>query len=175
MGYRDDFFIVQNIIGYTGPLHELPSVYFRTKLEYGHITQVHPHSFNWGRTEVKTDPDWKITNECPGPDKCRDAPHSKRSHEINGQGRAFHRSRDLFVEVTSQEERAILAQAIYRCPLMKTDPHGSDDRKQQERDYKDLWEERHERPGGRRGAIDYTGERLANRLLGVAYPNRVKG
>ena len=51
MGYRDDFYIVDFIIGYTGVLHKSPSVYFfdPAKNAFGHITQHHEVANNIGR------------------------------------------------------------------------------------------------------------------------------
>lgn len=39
MGHRDDFFTRANIIGITGPVHELPCACFKNAAgEYGHIS-----------------------------------------------------------------------------------------------------------------------------------------
>jgi hypothetical protein len=65
MGYRDDFYIAENIIGYTGKLQENPSVYFfigGASKTFGHITQDHGVPENIGRGKVKTDPDYKYGN-----------------------------------------------------------------------------------------------------------------
>jgi hypothetical protein len=172
MGHRDDFYTRANIIGITGPVHELPSVYFKNAAgEYGHITQVHYYSFNWGRTEVKTDKGWQITNTCPAQCKCG----ADASHEIDGNGRVFHVSRSKFRPLSdlASEELNVAAEAIFRCPYTKSDPLYSAARAEDEARYKKLWADRHQKgPGGRRGAIDYTGEGLANEALKVAYPGR---
>ncbi len=55
-GYRFDFYKAENIIGYTGSLHDNPTVYFETATEYGHITQYHRQADNIGR-EVVSDRD----------------------------------------------------------------------------------------------------------------------
>lgn len=175
MGHRDDFYIAANIIGITGPVNRLPSVYFKNaKGEYGHITQVHEASFNWGRTEVKTDKGWTITNVCPG--NCGWAPHGDGlSHEINGKGEIFHVSRSEFkpIDKLSKDERSVVAEAIYRCPYAKTDPGYEDLRDKEEARIDKLWADSHAPgAGGRRGAIDYTADGLANNLLKVAYPDR---
>jgi hypothetical protein len=172
MGHRDDFYISANIIGITGPVHELPSVYFQNAAgEYGHITQVHGANFNWGRTQVTTDKGWKITNTCPKQCGC----NQSASHEIDGQDRVFHISRSLFKpssELTA-DELTIAAEAIHRCPYAKTDPGYEDLRDREEERFDRLWAERHQKgPGGRRGAIDYTAEGLANNVYKIAYPNR---
>ena len=53
MGYRDDFYDAYNIIGYTGSLHEKPTVYFKYGKEFGHIMQSHTAQYNVGREEVQ--------------------------------------------------------------------------------------------------------------------------
>ena len=65
MGYRDDFYMVQYIIGYSGNLHAFPTVYFRKGNEYGHITQKHPCPQNVGRMAVRSSADYWIGSE-PG-------------------------------------------------------------------------------------------------------------
>jgi hypothetical protein len=69
MGYRDDFYKKDNILGYTGDLMKDPTVYFadagglnpktvdvdgRTQVlvSFGRITQDHPHKNNIGRGKV---------------------------------------------------------------------------------------------------------------------------
>ena len=52
MGYRDDFFIASNIVGYTGDLQDNPTVYFETDEEQAHITQAHKKADNVGRGAV---------------------------------------------------------------------------------------------------------------------------
>lgn len=174
MGHRDDFYVRGNIIGITGPVNELPSVYFKSGAgEYGHITQVHYYNFNWGRTQVEKDPGWQITNTCPKVCGCG----QKASHEISGAGRCFHVSRSLFKPVSelSQDELTVAAEAIHRCPFTKSDPLYDDARAEDEQRYAKLWADRHQKgPGGRRGAIDYTADGLANNLLKIAYPDRAK-
>jgi hypothetical protein len=173
MGYRDDFFVRGNIVGITGPVHELPSVYFKNADgEYGHITQVHGHSFNWGRTTVRTDPGWVITNVCPRQCGCGRV----TSHEINGAGRVFHKSRSVFkaVATLSPGDLDVVAEAIHRCPYEKTDPHTGAARRAEEERFDQLWVDQHQPlPGGRRGAVDFTANGLANKVLGIAYPGRV--
>lgn len=63
MGYRDDFYSAVNIIGYSGQLHNFPTVYFQTNAEYGHITQKHGTSQNVGRMSVASAVGYVIANE----------------------------------------------------------------------------------------------------------------
>ncbi len=64
MGYRDDFYIVDFIIGYTGVLHKNPSVYFfdPAKNAFGHITQHHALANNIGREPYVEDDEYDIEN-----------------------------------------------------------------------------------------------------------------
>lgn len=64
MGYRDDFYCIENIIGYTGKLSKRPSVYFYSEASdaYGHITQAHGDQTNIGREIYKVDPNYLIEN-----------------------------------------------------------------------------------------------------------------
>lgn len=181
MGYRDDFYVRANIIGVTGRVNELPSVYFRTPAEYGHITQIHADHWNWGRTPVITDPGWSITNICPLACNCRQIV----SHELNGKGAVIHSSRTHFKtwNMLTPQEQDVCAEAIHRCPFMKTDPYYDMALSQQQADAQRaqlqhattaMWVARHRPlPGGRRGAINYTGEGLANKLIGIVYPHRL--
>jgi hypothetical protein len=63
MGYRDDFYMVKYIIGYTGDLHDFPTVYFQKGDEYGHVTQKHDYPQNVGRMEVRQSNTHSIGNE----------------------------------------------------------------------------------------------------------------
>lgn len=109
MGYRDDFYMVQYIVGYSGSLHDCPTVYFRKGDEYGHITQKHPCPQNVGRMEVRRSADYWIGNE-----------------RVNGtlrlvekdDGVAFHESRSTLTQVDvfapgQKDTVALLAQSIY--------------------------------------------------------------
>jgi hypothetical protein len=71
MSYRSDFYIPENIIGYTGHVDRNPTVYFRNLLtqEFGHITQNWNDDFfgmvlspNVGRETVHVDPTYTIVN-----------------------------------------------------------------------------------------------------------------
>jgi hypothetical protein len=174
MGYRDDFYTTENIVGITGPVNELPTVYFKdTKTgEFGHITQVHSADWNAGRTEVAKDAGSQIVNKCPGGCGCGQS----TAHEIDGQGRCFHPSRNVFVPrgALSAGDLDVVKQAIWRCPYMKTDPMTESGRDEQDEAYDKKWNEAHAKDArGRRGAIDYTASGLANRVYGIAYPNRL--
>lgn len=50
--YEPNFYIPENIIGYTGILQKNPTVYFLSKTQYGHITQVHEEWKNVGREVI---------------------------------------------------------------------------------------------------------------------------
>ncbi|MEO0912673.1 MAG: hypothetical protein AAFY59_06765 [Pseudomonadota bacterium] len=68
MGYRDDFYCPQNIIGWTGDLYGEPTVYFRRVLrgdlvEFGRITQAHQRQNNVGRGRVRNSCGYQIDNE----------------------------------------------------------------------------------------------------------------
>jgi hypothetical protein len=179
MGYRDDFFTVENIVGITGPVNELPTVYFKDTAtgEFGHITQVHSADWNAGRTEVATDAGWQIVNRCTGGCGCG----QNTAHEIDGAGQCFHPSRNVFYarNTLSASDLDVVKQAIWRCPYMKTDPMTARGRDAQDVIYDAAWAEAHSEGArtptgrGRRGAIDYTASGLANRVYGIAYPNRL--
>lgn len=109
MGYRDDFYMVQYIIGYTGDLNDFPTVYFHKGDEYGHITQKHDIPQNVGRMEVKKSKGYSIGNEM-----------------INGtlklvekeNGKIFHESRSTLTNIDTidpneRETVALLSKSIY--------------------------------------------------------------
>jgi hypothetical protein len=54
MAYAPEFYIPENIIGYTGVLHKNPTVYFLSATHYGHITQVHDDWTNVGREKIRS-------------------------------------------------------------------------------------------------------------------------
>ncbi|WP_172328023.1 hypothetical protein [Mangrovicoccus sp. HB161399] len=62
MGYRDDFYIADNIVGYTGLPSASPSVYFRKGTTFGRITQVHDLRTNIGRAVVRDKADYRLEN-----------------------------------------------------------------------------------------------------------------
>ena len=110
MGYRDDFYMVQYIIGYTGDLHAFPTVYFIKGNEYGHITQKHDESQNVGRMEVYLSDTYSIGNEI--------VDGSLKLVEKEG-GVVFHTSRSTLTMVNvfapaKKDTVALLAQSIYK-------------------------------------------------------------
>jgi hypothetical protein len=105
MGYEDEFYRAENIIGYTGDINNKPTVYFQTTSQYGRITQAHPKVDNIGRNKVRSiaadNYTWKNV-DVPG--------KGKRMVEYRN-GQKFHTSRNFFIEVTD-ETRDLLAAAI---------------------------------------------------------------
>ncbi len=91
MGYRDDFYTKDNIIGYTGKLGSNPTVYFKKGKEYGHITQDHYFVTNIGRETVFSADDYTITNT--GEDGVA---------EEKANGVIFHTSRNPFITANKQ-------------------------------------------------------------------------
>lgn len=53
MAYAPEFYVPENIIGYTGVLTRSPTVYFLSATHYGHITQVHDEWRNVGRETIR--------------------------------------------------------------------------------------------------------------------------
>lgn len=112
MTYRDDFYTVRNIIGYTGDLMYYPTVYFKRGHEYGHITQHHMLPYNIGREEVFFHPQYHVGNYVSG----------GRLHGIEWEGaRAIHPSRNKFIrrELFSTGVLLTLSEAIFRFPDLK--------------------------------------------------------
>jgi len=79
MGYRDDFYNEENILGYTGKLEDNPTVYFadagglnpklqkvgnqqKVVVQFGHITQAHNDPKNVGREAVREAYSYTIAN-----------------------------------------------------------------------------------------------------------------
>jgi hypothetical protein len=114
MGYRDDFYVVDNIIGYTGDLHDNPTVYFETDEEYGHITQDHPHDDNIGRERVDPVEGYVASNNDLGPQK------GVRLQEGFGD-KVRHTSRNelISIEGMSQGDKDILKMSIWTFPSLK--------------------------------------------------------
>jgi len=115
MGYRDDFYVVGNIIGHTGKAHSNATVYFQHGNEYGHITQNHEIKENIGREEVNQHASYSIGNEM--------VDGSLASVERTGpdDDDIFHTSRSNFVSLVdmSPVQRKILAQSIYNFTSQK--------------------------------------------------------
>lgn len=101
MSFRGDFYIPQNIIGYTGNINNNPTVYFLNGTSFGHITQAHDIRQNVGREEVYQAQDYEIRN-------------------INGRaqewawGHCIHPSRNLFISAANlgSVAKCILSLAI---------------------------------------------------------------
>ena len=109
MAYRDDFYHADNIIGYSGTLHEFPTIYFLTAKEYGHITQEHGYGQNVGRQEVRNAAGYTIGNESV-------KGKLKLLEKMNG--RVFHESRTTLTKVSKSDVDAfaICSQVIWKYP-----------------------------------------------------------
>ncbi len=105
--YRDDFYIVQNIIGYTGNITSNPTVYFKDGYSFGRITQDHPDRDNIGRNKVRVENDYKISNM------------NGKAEEYYG-GTVRHTSRGLFREVKPSDwQNAYIMLAIPKFKDLK--------------------------------------------------------
>jgi hypothetical protein len=109
MGYRDDFYIAENIIGYTGKIGKSPTVYFKCGQESGHITQYHENDANLGREQVLSDPQYKYGNKF-----FSDFNETVLFEEWPKHG-IIHRSRNLltFRDKISKSDFAVLCQVIW--------------------------------------------------------------
>ena len=117
MGYRDDFYKAGNIIGYSGNLHDCPTVYFQKGGLWGHITQRHGLPQNVGRHALRDNAfyeahTYEITNEDTG--------NGIRLVE-KLDGKIFHESRSTLTEVNHLQFQTlhILAQALIKNPNEK--------------------------------------------------------
>jgi hypothetical protein len=125
MGYRDDFYKSENIVGYTGDIHANPTVYFSSDEQHGNvhgrITQDHKNKDNIGRDVVKTNEGYSIWDETDDAGNVRTV-----EHQADPAHPAFdkrHRSRGELILVdatTTVTDRAILSQSIWRFPELKT-------------------------------------------------------
>ena len=113
MSYRDDFYIVDNIIGYTGDIHDDPTVYFESSEEYGHITQFHDKDVNIGREKVRPLEGYGAVNTDEGTDKVR-------LQEYVGT-KIIHTSRNelISVEGMCQGDKDILKMSIWTFRSLK--------------------------------------------------------
>lgn len=112
MAYRNDFYNLRNIIGYTGDLRYLPTVYFRRGHEYGHITQHHMLPYNVGREDVAYHRGYHISNYYRG----------GRIHAIEWEGsQEVHTSRNPFItrDRFNPGDLLTLSEAIFRFPDRK--------------------------------------------------------
>jgi hypothetical protein len=121
MTYRDDFYVVGNMYGYTGQVNDNPTVYFVSATEHGRITQDHPRTENIGRDVVKSIEGYSIGNEPDANGVLRCLEYD----EYVGYDRATfdksHRSRGALVLIseTAAADRAVLAQSIWRHTELK--------------------------------------------------------
>ncbi|MCK8521175.1 hypothetical protein M0D21_06335 [Aquimarina sp. D1M17] len=117
--YGGELYSKENIVAYTGDLHDNPTVYFVQYGEdgqktYGHITQDHYYDkFNIGREDIKTNATYKLVNEWS-----EDEGLVSREY-VNG--KCFHESRSehKLVGPNDEEVREILAKAIDHHPGIK--------------------------------------------------------
>lgn len=115
MGYRDDFYQVWNIVGYTGDLHNFPTVYFVSPdLDLGgHITQKHALASNVGRQEVFSLQGYTYGNET----------YDGKYRLVERWADGVHPSRNPIVEIDQDKPEmrtvSILAKAIRDCPEEK--------------------------------------------------------
>ena len=107
--YRPDFYIPENIIGYTGRIDDNPTVYFMTgpahgPNEYGHITQAHDIGPNVGREGVHRSARYEMRVGATG-----------NLEEWDG-GRCIHPSRHPFTAVAGLKPKSkyLLSCAIAR-------------------------------------------------------------
>jgi hypothetical protein len=113
MGYRDNFFVVPNMYGYTGNINENPTVYFMSQTEHGRITQYHPREANVGRDVVKTNEGYSIVNQLDddGVMKCMEFEGEYRAHKSRG--------RLVLISETTTDDQALLSQSIWRHTELK--------------------------------------------------------
>jgi hypothetical protein len=112
MGYRDDFYHAENMIGYSGDIQSFPTVYFQMGEKYGHITQEHGRSQNVGRGTVKRNANYSIGNE--------EVDGAQKLVEKVGD-RIFHKSRSVLTKIERMtfDDQAIILQAIWHYPNEK--------------------------------------------------------
>ncbi|MFL5296947.1 MAG: hypothetical protein ACJ798_11255 [Phenylobacterium sp.] len=113
MGYRDDFYVADNVIGYTGDIKINPTVYFESLSEYGRITQDHPNRDNIGRNKVRSNEGHAMANEA-------DQKGRVQCVERVG-GKVTHTSRNKFIPIAglSSGDKGLLYQAIVKFPDAK--------------------------------------------------------
>lgn len=145
MGYCDDFYKKENILGYTGDLLNKPTVYFadagvlnprtvevngqqQVLVKFGRITQDHPHKDNIGRGKVHECYSYSISNvlQQDGSGQAQECVYGRRElknigmRQKGGEGEhlSFHKSRHRFESVTSGNID-VLALAITAFPNAK--------------------------------------------------------
>ncbi len=127
MGYRDDFYIPDNIIGYSGSAALNPTVYFKYQCFFGRITQYYPEPDNLGRSLVRFAHDHCIVNYSRA---ITNQDILKRLHPNTIKfgnmfefynGAVTHCSRNAFVPIKNQNTmlRSHLSTAIHAFPTIK--------------------------------------------------------
>jgi hypothetical protein len=125
MAYRADFYIRENIIGWTGNLFDNPTVYFIRNLddgtmEFGHITQDHPSPGNIGRGGVNrcAQGAYTIGNYLF---ETEDGALFWASEEEAPSVDYYHMSRNTFAEVDelNPAQRTLLTLSIYNHKRLK--------------------------------------------------------
>ncbi len=127
MGYRDDFYIPENIIGYTGSPRSCPTVYFKSQFFFGRITQYFSDPENIGRCLICCSNDYYITNYSrvitdPAVLNMLDPVTIKYGNMFEFyNGKVRHTSRAPFVPIKDGNSplRSHLSLAIYAFPKMK--------------------------------------------------------
>lgn len=136
MGYRDDFYTKDNILGYTGKLDDNPTVYFadagrmnpktvkvggrdQVVVSFGHITQAHDIATNVGREQVDESWSYSIHNIVEnGHEHAQEAVYGRLRGAAEPTHVDFHTSRNRFEAVT-KGNLDILARAIAKFPNIK--------------------------------------------------------
>lgn len=116
MAYRDDFYTIENVVGFTGNIQDNPTVYFMTDDEAGHITQIHDNKKNIGRGMVLDTEGYSMKN-------IYDAKMGK-FHLVELMGdKIIHPSRNPFVAVPNLDnrpnEKALFQKAILKFKEVK--------------------------------------------------------
>jgi len=129
MAYEPTFYVIENIIGYTGELHKNPTVYFRCSEQHlhGHITQAHKYRDNVGRETVSStiidDYVHAIKNiEVDGREVAIEGYfHVLTGEQLGDFKTGYHESRGKFTDITHANLRVIdmLARSIQRFSDLK--------------------------------------------------------
>lgn len=130
--YRPDFYVRENMIGYTGELHNAPTIYFKSATEYGHITQAHKLASNVGREMIgmltisdgRRRFDYTLRNTRMKLRKGGPIEEHAIEQYIEATSGAYiniHLSRNKFVDIKRKNVKAVdmMAQAIWRHPSLK--------------------------------------------------------
>ena len=112
MGYYDAFYIVENIIGFTGETHNNPTVYFESDGGYGRITQDHPDKGNIGRGPVFVNEGHSMANE-------NYMGSFRLVERVGGEVKHFSRNKFVTLEGLPQTDKDLLCQAIWRHTELK--------------------------------------------------------